>query len=71
MRKATYIDFSLGTGELNHLGEEPRSFRIRLLDGGSFPGGETELEFASDDSNRYEYAFVGSSRITFRANVSR
>ncbi|WP_297606890.1 hypothetical protein [uncultured Alistipes sp.] len=59
MRKATYIDFSLGTGELNHLGEEPRSFRIRLLDGGSFPGGETELDFAADASNRYEYAFVG------------
>lgn len=59
MRKVTYIDFSIGQGELNHLGEEPQSFTVRMLDGGTFPGGETELTFAADASNRYEYSFEG------------
>lgn len=59
MRPMTYLEFSVGQGEQNRLGEEPRSFVVRMLDGGSFPGGETELEFTADAGNRYEYSFAG------------
>lgn len=66
LRKITRLDFSVGQDELNHLGEEPQSFVVRMLDGGTFPGGETEIAFTADASNRYEYSFEGE----FEDNLS-